>query len=342
MPHLLAVEQNRSPSDITFVSYDENGKFLAGGASPHHGDYPGASKTWVFPSEERVVDSSGTIYSTTDLTYSGSLGTQVDAIDFLSGSRPVVVKGNVISTYTNGLLPHGSATLSFEPASFHLQGPDAVVFGADNTKANGIRVEVVPLASIGTPPADTAVNPRGLPYTPDAVYQAANGTLLLVSNMHRSIFRWSPETRDYLETVPLAKIPAYSAYSASGNVVYLADGAGVIRSIDLDDATPVEQPFAVLPTPPLGLAVTGNYVLAADSSGAWCTHRTFTTAGTQVSSKEWNYYSKEYVWSDAAQKLFHFRDDTSPNDLLAEQINANGSTYEGLAPGAIAFSLLLL
>ncbi len=132
---------------------------------------------------------------------------------------------------------------------------------------------------------------------------------------------------------------AYAAYGAETHTIYVAYPSGLIRSIDLNSASLSELPFAILPTAPLGLAVAGSHVFASDSSGAWGTHRTFDSNGVQVSARDWNYYSDEYIWSAPNQKMYFFRDDTSPNDLLWEEINANGTAYPGIPTGGIGASM---
>ena len=76
-------------------------------------------------------------------------------------------------------------------------------------------------------------------------------------------------------------------------------------------------------------------MFAVDASGAWNTHYTFSPNGTMISSVDWNYRSEEYIWSDANQKMYFFRDDSSPNDILWEEINADGVTYPDLPLGGI-------
>ena len=71
-----------SPSDITYATYDDAGNILEGGGSPYHGAYPNASETWVFPDDNKVVDSSGTVYNASDLTYNNSFATNITDIDF--------------------------------------------------------------------------------------------------------------------------------------------------------------------------------------------------------------------------------------------------------------------
>ena len=60
-----------SPSDIVQVVASADGT-LSSQDSPYHGDYASASQLWVFP-DGQVVDDSGTVYRTSDLTYAGAL-----------------------------------------------------------------------------------------------------------------------------------------------------------------------------------------------------------------------------------------------------------------------------
>src|SRR4030095_1866188 len=127
---------------------------------------------------------------------------------------------------------------------------------------------------------------------------------------HQSVFTWDPVLQDFGATIPLIGVPSFMSYSAANNTIYLAYSSGLIRKIDLSAATPTEVPFANLPSSPSGLSTAGQYVFAADGSGAWGTHYTFAPNGTQISAVDWNYYSTEYVWSPANQKMYFFRDDT--------------------------------
>ena len=82
--------------------------------------------------------------------------------------------------------------------------------------------------------------------------------------------------------------------------------------------------FANSPLAPRGLAVAGDFLFAEDSSGAWATHYVYSSAGALLSSKEWNYYSTEYIWNATNRKMYFFRDDTSPNDVIWEDIDLEG------------------
>ncbi|MBW8883811.1 MAG: hypothetical protein JF612_03325 [Planctomycetia bacterium] len=124
-----------SPSDITYVSYDDTGKFTGGGDSPYHGDYPGASKTWVFPGGTKVVDDSGTLYSTDSLTWLKAFGTTITDIGFSGTDIPIVLSGKTLTAYTSAILPTGSVTLTYSPADIFVNATDVITFTADATSA---------------------------------------------------------------------------------------------------------------------------------------------------------------------------------------------------------------
>lgn len=324
-----------SPSDIMMTVVNADGTIGAQTDSPHHGEYPGATRTWVFPDEARVVDSAGIVYNTGNLSYVASFASAINDLQFLGTDVPIVLAGNKLTAFSNALLPTGSKTLAFTPANIYLSGSDVLCFTADAAAANGVRVDVVPQSNLNPPTPGQPVNPDGVPFTPNATFFDKDGVLYLFSKANQSVFRWNPTTQSYLGTIPLVGVPDFVAYSAPLHRLYLAYSSGLIRKIDLSDANPQEVPFANLALAPRGLATAGAYCFACDASGSWNTHYTFDAAGVKVDSVTWDYYSTEYVWSDANQKMYFFRDDTSPNDLLWEEINANGASYAPEPPGGI-------
>lgn len=320
-----------SPSDITYAAYNDAGQFIGGGDSPYHGDYAGASEVWAFDDGSRVVDSSGTIYSPS-LTYLGSFQSAVDDIDFVGGEVPIVLDDGVVTAYTAAMLPTGSKSLVAAATDIFVNDTNVIAFSG---VAGGYSVEVVPLSDLSAPEPGEPVDPVGLAFTPDEIAVAADGTLLLFSQNHQSVFRWDPIRQSYDETIPLIGTPEHMAYSAPSNTIYLAYSTGLLRKIDLGLSELEEVPFATMPASPLGLATAGEYVFAADAAGAWESHYTFAPDGTMISAVEWNYNALDYQWSDVNQKMYFLRDDTSPRDVLWEEINADGVTYPGLAPGEI-------
>lgn len=339
----IAVEANKifgrtqgtSPADIVSVSYTDAGAFVTAGESPYHGDYPTGTKAWVFPNEVKVVDNSGTVYSAGNLSYVGGFGGAITDLSFHGTDVPIILRDNLLISFTSTLLTAGSKALAYAPFRIFVASTDVLTFTADAGEASGIRARAEPLADVSAPTPGQPVNAVGLPYTPDLVFQDVNGIVCLLHKGNHTIFRWDPATQQYLAPVPLAGIPSYAAYSPSLHRVYLAYPTGQLRKIDLNDPALTESAFYTMASTPVGLATAGDYLFTVTTSGSWSTHYTIAPNGSLVDTVDTNYYSAGYYWSETNQKMYFFRDGISPNDILWEEINANGTAYAGEVQGGI-------
>ncbi len=308
-----------SPADINEVTFSPDGMITGQSDGPYHGDYPSASKTWVSPDDNLVIDNSGIVYSTIDLTYINSLQGAFDDLTFY-GNLPIVLRGGTIIAYSNVYLETGRTTPVNTPLNIFVYGE--IIYGFyGNTQ--GPQVIEVPISSLNPLTPGAIVDPNGLLYTPDKVELGNDETVYLLSKQFQSVFRWSVAQRRYLSTIPLLNAPYTIAYSADENILYTVYPNGGIYKIELADGT-TEEPFANLPTSPCGLATAGSFVFTCDSSGAWVSHTVFAPTGERISTVDWNYFSREYIWNAARQKMYFFRDDTSPNDILWEDIDSAG------------------
>jgi hypothetical protein len=327
---LYGRSQGVSPSDIVTASYTNAGIVTGPSDSPYHGDYAGASKTWIFPDETRVVDSSGTVYNTPGLSYYGSFAGALTDIAF-NGDVPIALRGTELISFTHTLLEAGRAPVSATANSeLQVTASDAYVF---SPAAADPFVEVVALSAIKAPEPGSPVNPEGLAYTVDDVFTDKDGNLLLFSKAQMSLFRWSPSDRKYTGSLPLIGAPLYAAYSEENHAAYFAYENQMVRKMDLSAPEPKEVAFFNLPGVPRGLATAGPLVFAADPSGAWGSHYVFAADGTMTDSLDWNYYSRVWEWDPVKRRMYFFRDDTSPNDLHFETIDEAGKIVgEGETP----------
>ncbi len=157
-------------------------------------------------------------------------------------------------------------------------------------------------------------------YTPDKIVVGSDDVVYLMSTDNDSVYRWSLTQNNHLNPIRVYDTPQLMAYGPSDHRLYLGYDSGLITLIDL--AVGVSQNnFATVPDAPHGLASAGNYVLVADPSGAWHTHYIFAADGTMTDSAEWNRYSRSYAWNSVNQRIYFFRDGTSPNDLHYEEID---------------------
>lgn len=308
-----------NPSDIAQVYFSPTGLFNGEVGSPYHGDYPDASMTWVSPNEQIVVDSAGIIYNTADLTYRGSLAGQVDDLAFY-GDLLIAIRTGKLFAFSSTFLETGRVIPVHLPLRIFISGETIYSLYSG---IQGPQVEKIAVNTLKPPTPGTPIDPNGLNYAPDKVILGKDETVYLLSRQLKSIFRWSVPQRRYLGTIPLLDVPYTIAYAANENRIYVAYSNGSIYQIRLDESL-LETVFASLPTEPCGLATAGSFVFACDESGAWVTHSVFAPSGETLSKKDWNYYSAEYIWNAARQKMYFFRDQSSPNDLIWEDISANG------------------
>ena len=172
-------------------------------------------------------------------------------------------------------------------------------------------------------------------YAPDHVEVDAHGVIYLFSQAHSRVFRWSATSGQALNPILVGssnalgtKSPWKMSYSPAHDRLYFGYTDGRITAVDLGQSA-VEREFATTALGVGGLAAVGNFVLAQDSSGAWNSHYIFDKTGLQRDWKEWNRYSRVYAWSDVNQRVYFFRDGTSPNDLHYEDIDQTSGLIIG-------------
>ena len=319
---LFGLSAGISPADILYLDIANDGTLVTDQQdSPYHGDYLIGTRTFLFPNESRIADSSGIVYATTNLTYVGSLGGRFDDLSFY-GDLPIVLRNGTLISYSNAMVETGRYSYAGQSISrIHVHGENVYGFRKNNTSSILVVKTPVSLLSPGTP--NTPVNPIGLSYTPDGIEIGEDGVVYIFSKANQSIFRWSIVERRYLSTIPLLGTPNFFAFSKENKTLYCAYQNGSITKIQIDNDI-MEEGFVNLPTTPLGLATAGEFIFAVDSSGAWNTHFTFSNTGILLSQEDWNYRSNEFIWNAVNRKMYFLRDGTSPNDLLWEDINING------------------
>lgn len=316
---------NRNPSDIYFFDFDNDGNFITGDDSPYHGDYPAGERSFVFPDESRVADTSGTVYTTNSLTYSGTMGGGFTDLDFHGPETPILLRDNRLVSLTSNLLESASFTLPGEGLRVAVNNDDALVFSTDGLSPNGLLVEIIPLSSLTPPDPGPQVDPNGLPYTVDEAFADRDGNILLFSKGQRSLFRWSPAERRYSGSFPLLEEPAFAAYSKENHSAYFAYASQMVRAMDLGRTEPAEVPLFAFPTAPTGLACAGHFIFGCDLSGSWYTHHVFSPSGERTDAVDWNHNSPEWEWDPANRRMYFYYLTSSGSTLRYESIDGNGT-----------------
>jgi hypothetical protein len=253
-----------SPTDIAMFQLFPDGTLGTIEDSPYHGSYPFAEKTWLTPDEMYVLDNSGIVYNTADLTYAGSLGGGFDDLDFY-GDQPVALRDQTFTLYTADMLDVSQYVTGIVPLGFFVNGERIYAFYEDE---GVIQVEIIPLSLFAPPQPAPIVDPAGLAYVPDQILADKNGVVYLLSRDHQNLFRWSSGERRYLTSIPLVGTPDHMAYSEAHHALYLTYPGGPVRRIELDQSL-VEATLFNASQTPLAVAAAGNHVFLCDPSGPW-------------------------------------------------------------------------
>jgi uncharacterized repeat protein (TIGR01451 family) len=320
---VFAVYKWVSPADIVRVELLADGEIGELEESPHHGAYFIGSAAHVFPDETTVSTDGGVVYATGELTYAGSLAGVYQDIAF-TGDRPFIIRDGLILEYSENLLRVAEYEPFRRPLKIVVEGSDIVSFFQAQ---DDLEAEIIPLAVFVPRATAGPMDPAGLSFEPDLVLPGPAGQVLMLSSEHQQVFRWSIDQNDYLAQIPLTGGPSHMAYSATNEALYLGYEGGEITRVEFDPGgvPGIEEPFVNLPADVLGLAAADEYLFACDPTAPWESHHTFTPDGAAISQVDWNYFSFEYVWSSVNRKMYFLRDDTSPNDLLWEEIHEDGA-----------------
>lgn len=164
-------------------------------------------------------------------------------------------------------------------------------------------------------------------YFPDAVAGDGDGIVYLLSAQFSRVYRYSAVAARHLSPIVVgdASPPSYMEYAPEHDRLYFGYPSGAVTYVDLHDAQLRERPFVNVAANVGGLGAAGEYLAVQDASGAWGTHYYFDQTGLLRDSADWNYYSRDYEWNSALQRLFFLRDSMSPSDLHFEALAPDGT-----------------
>ena len=317
-----------SPSDILSVTFDaQSGELISSVDSPYHGALPYAVTTYAREAGGMVIDNMGTVYSTADLIYLGSLGGSIQGIAYLADSF-VVMRGATLARFSYDLRELGQMEPPF--ALVDIIAVNDTLYAITST-GGSLAFAPVALDAFQSPAPPSARPWSDTAGRADAILGDAS-QLLFMAQYEHAIYPFHPDTWTYGDPVPLYVSPLFAAYSPVTQNIYASYDGGAIY------AFPLQQPgtAAYLSSTVYsanGLATADEFVFAADPSGAWESHFTFSPDGTRLSWVDWNYYSRQFEWDPNRRRMYFFRDDTSPNDLHWEEIASDGTIAdEGESP----------
>ncbi|HRE81256.1 MAG TPA: immunoglobulin domain-containing protein, partial [Opitutaceae bacterium] len=196
-----------SPGGVTSILVSPTGEFGGIQTSRYLEGNFGGRRSTLSADGRRLMDGSGIVYSTTDLSYVGTFGmSHHDATD-MGGGEVLVLRGKELVSYDANFAEKARVTLTHSGEWVMVRGNDAFVFGTP-VSGGGIpkmKVSLLTLIPRSTlPPVDA----HNVGFFPDEVVTDRNGTVFLYSRLTGNVFRWSTTTRTYLSPIVLQGRPS--------------------------------------------------------------------------------------------------------------------------------------
>ena len=293
-----------SPGNIAATVLNTDGTFGGTTNSPYHGQYVIGTESWVNPSDTMVIDNSGMVYSTADLTAVGSVGTGLDALAFTPTGSIFVAQGKTVAEYNENLIETGRLTLTRDANLLVYHGESIFAFTQPSGAGTTISWERNPISNIGAPKPLAAVSPATLDYSADGLVLDRDGTLLILSRLHGNIFRWSASEQRYLAPIPLMGRPNHIAYSSDLHRLYVAYADGRIRYIDLELGT-TESTLVTAPGRIISICMAADYlVLASLGNSSWPNYSIYDVDGTRTATTQLYSESRDMVWNADRSRFY--------------------------------------
>ncbi|GAA3957412.1 hypothetical protein [Allohahella marinimesophila] len=289
-----------SPSDIGKIRVTDAGTVISSIESFYQQELPEATSLFLFPEQDRLIDSSGVLYYTHDLSFAGQISGTADDVVFVDKDL-IVLRADQLVRYDSALQEVSSLELEDAPASI---GHAANSVFAFYDEADTIRVEKLALSSLAD--AKTAALKQVPDFEPELVeFDETTGIVYLIDQESQGLYLWSADSESYTAIHTLDTMPTWATFSAAHQRLYLGYDTGSISFVDLRSAHFDEQAFAHLPSAVLGLKAAGDFVFAADRSGSWNRHYSFSDRGRLIDSQDWQDVGHQYVWNPVTERIYH-------------------------------------
>ncbi|MBK8476206.1 MAG: immunoglobulin domain-containing protein [Opitutaceae bacterium] len=230
-------------------------------------DVPVGRRCFLSPDAALISDGGGILYRTSDFQWAAALGGGFQDIVFLPGGGAAVLRGNRVQRLDAAWREFAEAKIDVAGDRMFSFGGEILAFAQTTTPGGAIGVARVGPDDMQPRPSAAPIDASGLHYAPDDVLVDRAGNVLLVSRVHRNVFRWSTAERRYLAPVTLPSTPSYVAYSEIDDALILAQPTGSIVRKALSDGASVQCGATF--SAPTGLVVAGAVVLAVDASGSY-------------------------------------------------------------------------
>lgn len=315
-----------TPSDIVMFKLAADGSVTESIDSPYHSNFPPANRTFLLPGDTRVADDSGTIYSTTDLSFAGSFGSRLTDLAFLADGSPVILREQTLTLAAPGsTLETSRVALPQEAVRLFTRGSTVFAFGTPALAGGTYRVSKVDKNAFGPIPGGKDSEAPVARYSVDDAFLGGDNVVHVLSRSLPGLVRWSADTRSLLTTLGLRGVPFRASHQPGQSRVLFSYLDGVITAVPLRAAPAVENPLGVLNLRVRAMVDIGDHVVlnVASSQSSGDMRTVLGPNGFMGTAWESLYYGNVLAWVDSSRRLYSVAPHNS-DSLLYEIVPESG------------------
>jgi hypothetical protein len=322
-----------SPADVAWLLFNPTtNSFGTTLESPYHGAFSIGPFNWFSADGDRMLNSGGVVYQTSDLTFLGAVGAAVDQA-FTQDDGFIVRTGSVIRKLNGNGLPTGYYPLPGAAKHLHRNSIGLVGFYDAGGALASHHMAFTDVQSPQRP------NPSATLGVVDFVIPASGARFALIDRANQTVHVYDRRRREVVQMFGLSSSPVSASIRKSDDTLFVGYAGGLIHSVELDTPGAPEVAFAATSLTPGSIVATDGLLFTCDGSGAWASHWVFANNGELVNWQEWNHCTSEFEWHGPTRRLFQYTA-FSPTDVEWERYDLSGQLIGSLsAPshGGIGF-----
>lgn len=298
---------------------------------------PAGGRTWMLRAGAFIAQSSGGILQIDSLDRVTGLGTGLDDAIERPGGFYTLQAGR-LAELDSSFRELRSRSLGFRgDRLWRKASGDLLVFRQpENSGAAPLVTRSMP-ADLSAPVPAPPLDARALALPSPQIEVADDGTVFVLSRLHRNIFRWSSTIGTYGDAVPLASWPNLFAVDSVHQRALFETDVRQLAAQSLGASPAPATPFYRSVGALSAVAVAGQHIAAgtqlSDYSYTGGAEHLLLDASGALAAKHPNFNASRslgYEWSAARNRLFFLRD-SSPSDLLYLQIEPTGDFRPAIA-----------
>lgn len=285
-----------SPSDIEALELYNSSDHSAVRDSPYHGRFPTATKVWLSPNEDHVIDDAGVVYSLPDLTWVASTAGSISNPVFTNDSIYVLSEG-VVKKLDAQYREIGQYAVNEKAEALYAHNGNLFTFSFEDGAPQVTIVAESSVTASAPGPADLTT----LRFSADMVLRSADGSIWLLSNSNQVLAQYSLETKSFTEAYSLQDTPTAISPAVDTNSFFIGYDNGSITRLSL--ATGAEESVVNLASGVVGLLAFEGKLFASDLSGFRGTFYTIDSSGVILSSADLRHVVPNPVWVGASREV---------------------------------------